>query len=144
MTATTTFTAATATQSENRPRRTRSLWIAGATAGFVASVATFATAAIADAAGVPLEVGGQSIPLIGFAQVTFVAAIIGTVLAVVSARRATRPRRTFVVTTVVLTFASIVPDVLADATTATKLALAFTHVVAAAIVIPVLASRLRN
>ena len=144
MTATTTFTAETATQSEDRPRRVRSLWIAGATAGVVASIATFATAAVADAAGVALEVGGQSIPLIGFAQVTLVAAIIGTALAVVSARRATRPRRAFVVTTVALTSASIVPDVLADATTATKLALAFTHVVAAAIVIPVLASRLRN
>ena len=48
----------------------------------------------------------------------------------------------FVVTTIVLTAMSIVPDVLADAQTATRLVLALTHVVAAAIVIPALASRL--
>ena len=132
--AATTFTTPTQTA--------KSLWVTGAIAGVTASLATTATAALADAAGVPLEVGGQSIPLLAFAQVTLVAAIIGTVLAVVLARRATRPRRTFVVTTVALTLASLVPDVLADATTATRLTLALTHVVAAAIVIPVLASRL--
>ena len=40
----------------------------------------------------------------------------GTILAVVLSRRATRPQRTFVVTTVALTALSIIPDVLADAT----------------------------
>jgi len=135
MTATTTFTARTST---------KSLWLTGATAGVTASVATWATAAIADAAGVSLTVGGQSIPLIGFAQITLVASLIGTVLAVVLSRRATRPRRTFVVTTVALTLASIIPDALADAQTSTRLVLALTHGVAAAIVIPALAGRLEN
>jgi hypothetical protein len=135
MTATTTFTA---------PTTTKSVWRTGAAAGLSASVATMATAAVADAAGVGLEVAGESIPLIAFAQVTLVASIIGTVLAVVLSHRATRPRRTFVVTTVALTLASFVPDVLADAPASTRFLLALTHVVAAAIVIPALARRLEN
>ena len=92
----------------------------------------------------PIEVGGQAIPLLGFAQITFVAAIIGTVLAVVLSHRANRPQRTFLVTTIALTALSIVPDVLADAHTATRITLALTHVVAAAIVIPALSSRLSD
>ena len=88
---------------------------------------------------------GKAIPLLGFAQMTFVAAMIGTLLAVVlSHRRATRPHHTFVVTTLVLTALSIVPDVLADAAASTRLTLALTHVVAAAIVIPALAFRALN
>jgi hypothetical protein len=120
------------------------LWWTGANAGLSASVATFAFAALARAIDVPLTVAGDSIPLVGFAQVTFVASIIGTVLAIVLSRRANRPRRTFVTTTIVLTLVSFVPDVLADAHAATKLALALSHVVAAAIVIPALASRLSD
>lgn len=47
-------------------------------------------------------------------------------------------------TTIVLTLVSIVPDVLVDAHAATKLTLALTHVIAAAIVIPALASHLTD
>jgi peptidoglycan/LPS O-acetylase OafA/YrhL len=120
------------------------LWKAAGVAGIAASVATTIVAGVASAAGVSLDVGGQSIPLPAFAQFTIVGTIIGTVVAIVLSHRAGRPRRTFVVTTMALTLASIVPDVLADAHTATKLTLALTHVVAAAIVIPALASRLTD
>src|SRR5437870_477342 len=95
-------------------------WRTGLAGGAVASVATAAFAAVAHALGVPLKVGGEAIPAVGFAQLTFVGAIIGTVLAIVSARRAGSPRRTFVRTTVALTALSIIPDVLVDAQTATK------------------------
>ena len=129
-----------------RPRTCRGthLWRTGAIAGIAASVATFATAALARSIDVSLEVAGKSIPLIGFAQLTFVLSIVGTVVAVVLSHRANRPRHTFVVTTVALTIVSFVPDLLADAQTATRFALALTHVVAAAIVIPALASRLAD
>jgi len=60
------------------------------------------------------------------------------------ARRSTHARDLFVKTTLALTALSIVPDMLADAQTATKLTLILTHVVAAAIVIPTLASRLAD
>jgi peptidoglycan/LPS O-acetylase OafA/YrhL len=112
-------------------------------AGLGASVATSTAAAVARAFDVSLKVSGKAIPVIGFAQITFAAVIIGTILAVVLSHRATRPARTFVATTLVLTAASIVPDVLADAHTSTRLTLALTHLIAAAIVIPALASRLR-
>ena len=59
-------------------------------------------------------------------------------------RRAADARATFVKTTLALTAVSFVPDVLADAHTATKLTLMLTHIVAAAIVIPALASRLSD
>jgi hypothetical protein len=140
MTATTTLTAPTV----RRVRTAKSLWATGAAAGLVASAATVGVATFARAIDVPLTVGGEAIPLVGFAQLTFVATIIGTVFAVVMSRRAGRPRHTFVTTTIVLTSLSIVPDVLADARTATRVALALTHVVAAAIVIPALASRLTD
>ena len=138
-----TATAITVPSRSTTPRTTvRPVWKTGLAAGLTASVATTATAAVAHAAGVSLVVGGQAIPLPGFAQVTIVATMVGTLLAAVFARRAARPQRTFVVTTIALTLLSFVPDLLADAHVSTRLALAFTHVVAAAIVIPALASRL--
>ena len=120
------------------------LWRTGAVAGVVASGATAAVAALASAADVSLKVSGQAIPVIGFAQLTFVASLIGTIIAIALSHRANRPRRTLVRTTVALTLVSIVPDVLADAHASTRFTLALTHVVAAAIVIPVLASRLHD
>jgi peptidoglycan/LPS O-acetylase OafA/YrhL len=148
MTATTTLTASTtgptATSAPATRSTTKQIRRTGAGAGLVSAVATSTTAAVASALDVSLKVGGQAIPVIGFAQVTFVAAIIGTVIAVVMSQRASRPRHTFVMTTLTLTALSIVPDVTADAHTATKLVLALTHLVAAAIVIPALASRLAD
>jgi hypothetical protein len=120
------------------------LWRTGALAGVVASGATAAVAAVASAADVSLKVSGEAIPVIGFAQVTFVASLIGTIIAIAVSRRASRPRRAFVRTTIALTLVSVVPDMLADAHTSTRLTLALTHVVAAAIVIPALASRLHD
>ncbi|MDQ1382746.1 MAG: hypothetical protein QOG65_125 [Actinomycetota bacterium] len=120
------------------------LWRTGATAGIVASGATAAVAALARGADISLKVSGQAIPVAGFAQLTFVASLIGIVIAIVASHRASRPQRTFVRSTLALTLVSIVPDVLADAQTATRLTLALTHIVAAAIVIPALASRLHD
>jgi hypothetical protein len=139
---TATLTAPTGTTTHGSTTTRPHLVRTGVVAGLVAGAATAAFAAIVDAAGVSLSVGGEAIPVIGFAQVTFVAAMIGTLLAVVLRRRAQDPARTFVRTTVALTVLSFVPDVLADAPGGTRLALAISHVVAAAIVIPALASRL--
>ena len=133
------------TTSTSSPTRTgRSVWRVGLSAGLVASGATAAFAALVDAAGASRAVGGEQIPFVGFAQITFVAAFIGTVLAVVLNRRASQPRRTFLRTTIALTVLSFVADVLADAPNGTRLALAASHVIAAAIVIPALASRLTD
>jgi len=142
MTATTTLTA-TPVRTAAGPT-TKQIRRTGVLAGLAASVATSTTAAVASALDVSLQVGGKAIPVVGFAQLTFLAAIIGTVMAVVISHRARRPRHTFVTSTIALTALSIVPDVTADAHTATRLVLALTHVVAASIVIPALASRLTD
>jgi hypothetical protein len=144
MTATTTATTLTNTNAEPRTGASRHLVRYGAAAGAVAAIATTAVAAGADAIGVPIEIGGESIPLLAFAQLTIFATVIGVAMAAVMARRSSQPQRTFVTTTLVLTALSFVPDVLADARTSTKLTLMLTHVVAAAIVIPTLASRLAD
>src|ERR1700676_364339 len=101
MTAITTPTAAltlTAPSSRLAPPQsasTKQRWKTGAVAGLAASAATMAVAAFASALDVPIEVGGKAIPLLGFAQLTFIGAIIGAILAVVLSNRATHPRRTF-------------------------------------------------
>jgi len=141
MTATTLTT--TTTRPEARPAN-RQLRRSGAVAGVVASVATTGVAVAADAIGVPIKIAGESIPMAGFAQLTLFFSAVGIVLASVMARRSTHARDLFVKTTLALTALSIVPDMLADAQTATKLTLILTHVVAAAIVIPTLASRLAD
>src|SRR5205823_4067012 len=87
----------------------------GLVAGATAAVATTAYAAALHAAGVSFAISGKAIPTPGFGEVTFVAALIGTAIAVVLTGRATRPRRTFLVTTLALTLVSFVPDVTADA-----------------------------
>jgi peptidoglycan/LPS O-acetylase OafA/YrhL len=129
---------------ETRRRTSPRLWRVGLTAGLVAAATTTAMALVAEAAGVDVAVGGEQIPAAGFAQLTMVGALIGLLLAAVLSRQAHHPQRAFVRTTVVLTALSVVPDVLADAPTATRLVLAATHVVAAAIVIPALARRLER
>jgi hypothetical protein len=121
---------------------TKPLVIAGLIATAVAAAATTAVAAAGEFAGVSLAVGGAPIPVAGFAMLTAVFSVVGLVLALVLARTVRRPRTAFVRTTVVLTALSLVPDVLADASTATKVLLMLTHVVAAAIVIPAVARRL--
>jgi hypothetical protein len=111
-----------------------------ATAG--AAVATSAIAAAGKLAGVGVEVGGAAIPVSGFAVLTALFSAVGLLLALALARWARRPRPVFVRTTVALTALSLVPDVLADASPATKALLMVTHLVAAAIVIPAVARRL--
>jgi uncharacterized membrane protein len=107
-------------------------WKSGLVTGVIAAVATTVVAVAARAVGIPLDIQGEAIPILGFAQMV----LLGTVIGIVLARHLARA--TFITATVVLTALSIVPDVLADTGT-TKLTLALTHVVAAAIVIPRLA-----
>lgn len=124
--------------------QTSPLWRTGALAGIAAAVATTVVAAVALAADVPLEIDGEQIPLVGFGQATLMAVTVGFLLAKALVRWTAKPSRNFVAATVGLTALSIVPDFAIDATTATKLVLIATHLVAAAIVIPTVAARLAN
>ncbi len=125
------------------PASTPSLWRPGMTAGVVAAAATVAVAGAAQVLGVSLETApGEAIPVLGFGQLTLVFTVVGVLIARTLRRRAQQPRSTFVTTTVVLTALSLVPDAVLSADAATKATLMLTHLVAAAIVIPVLAARL--
>jgi hypothetical protein len=130
-------------------RRKLGLVRAGAAAGVLGAVAAELFARVCYAAGVSLDAGNigghtaEPIPFGGFFEITLVWAAVGTLLAIALARWAKHPQRTFVVTTVALTALSLLAPITAGATaTSTKIVLALSHVVAAAIIIPALARRL--
>lgn len=128
-----------------------SVWLPGLAATAVATLVTTGLAVLASRAGVSFVDPAHPempIPASGFAMLTAVFSLVGVILAAVLARTARRPRSTFVITTVTLLVLSIVPDFVAipglspDFGTVTSITLAALHVVAAAIVIPVVARRL--
>lgn len=115
----------------------------GAMATVVAAAATAVVATAGRAVGISLAVSGAPIPPSGFAVLTGIFSVVGLIVALVLRRFAGPPRTAWIRTTVALTALSLVPDVLADAAPSTKVLLILTHLVAAAIVIPVVARRLR-
>lgn len=129
-----------------RSRVARGLASTGLAATLVAVGAVTAAAALALAAGVDFEVpdGGESIPLSGFAVVTGVFAGVGVALALALQRWSTRPATRFVWTAVPLTAVSLVPPLIVGANVPTAGSLLVLHLLAAAVVIPVLAGRLRR
>jgi hypothetical protein len=127
----------------------RPVWLVGALAGILATIAATLVAIGAKAVGVPMEAApayepaGQPIPLEGFVTLTLFSIALGTILAVVLARRSSRPAPTFLVVTIVLTMASFaLPHTTHYATAATRIALDLTHIAAALVFIPVVAHRL--
>ena len=121
------------------------LWKHGVAAAVVASVATTLLAAIASAAGVSFsDSTGASIPIAGFAELTLVFSLIGVGIAAVMARKARRPRSTFVRTALTLTALSFIPDLTFGFDAASAASLISLHVVAAVIVVPTLARRLAS
>jgi hypothetical protein len=143
MTATLTTAPSTTISSASAEPRTPSLWKAGLAAGVAAASATTVVAALAKAQDVEiLTKHGDAIPLAGFAQMTLLFTVVGVVLARTVRRRAAQPRRTLRNATVALTALSFVPDLLLSTDAASKATLMLTHVVAAAIVIPVLVGRM--
>jgi hypothetical protein len=127
-----------------------SVWKHGLAATAAAAIVVTAIAALASRAGVSFVDPAHPdlpIPLLGFAELTVVFSLLGVGLAAIFARKARRPRSTFVRTTLVLLALSVLPDFgilpgFPAFDTATALTLAALHLVAAAIVIPVLAGRL--
>jgi hypothetical protein len=141
---TTSTTPAPSTSSATTAPARPGLWKPGLLAGLVASLATTSVVLVARGAGIPMAIQDEAIPLAGFAQLTMVGAVLGILIARVLSTRARLPRRTFVAATAVLTGLSLVPDVIADASVGTRLTLGLTHLVAAAVIIPVLARRLEG
>ena len=135
---------ATLTDARTATTTTRSaLVVPGIAAAVAAAAATTTVAATARAAGVALAAEGEQIPLLGFAQITFLFSVVGLIMAAVLRRKAARPRRTFVRTTVALAVASLAAPFALPMDGVSIAVLVLTHVVAAAIVIPAVAARLR-
>ncbi|MER7586084.1 DUF6069 family protein [Micromonospora sp. NPDC127501] len=126
--------------------RFRGLAGTGLIATLVATVITTLAAALARAAGVDFEIpdGGETIPLSGFAVVTGFFSVVGVVIAVALLRWSARPAERFTWTAVALTALSLVPALTSGANAATITALFGLHLVAAAVMIPVLARSLRT
>jgi hypothetical protein len=119
------------------------VWKHGVGASVVAAAATTALATVASAAGVSFAGStGESIPIAAFPQLTLIFSLIGVAMAAVMARKAPRPRTTFVQTTVALTLLSFVPDLTFGFDAGSAATLITLHAVAAAIVVPALARRL--
>ena len=140
-TITTTATISTATLTSATERQ--SVWKHGVAAAVVASVATTTLAAAASAAGISFAGrSGASIPLAGFTQLTLIFSLIGVGMAAVLARKARRPRATFVRTAITLVALSYLPDLTFGFDAGSAATLIALHTVAAAIVVPTLAARL--
>ena len=123
----------------------RRLVATGLGATVAAAALNAAVAAGARAAGVDLEVaGGEAVPMSGIAFVTAVFSVVGVVLAAALRQWSNRPVQWWWRTTVALTAVSLVPPFLAAADTPTALTLALLHLLAAALVVPVVARTLRT
>jgi hypothetical protein len=143
MTTTTQFPTPVATGTPTQTATRQPVWKHGVAAAVVAAVATTVLAAVASAAGVSFaDDSGASIPLAGFAQLTLVFSLVGVSIAAVMARKARRPRPTFVRTAIALTALSFVPDLTFGFDAGSAATLITLHSVAAAIVVPTLAGRL--
>jgi hypothetical protein len=128
----------------------RRLWTVGAVAGVVSSLIVIALVAIAEGAGVPMEVAEnstkqpQQIPLLGYGMVILGSTLVGLLLATAFARWARRPQRAFVIAALVLTAVSFAFPATTTATTATKVMLEITHVIPAALIIAAIAAHLSS
>jgi hypothetical protein len=110
-------------------------WPSGLTTVLVAAVVTTLVAVALQAIGVGLEIDGESIPVLAFAQMVALGGVIGIVLARHLGRTA------YLRTTIALTALSCVPSLALGDTVSDKLGLVLTHLVAAVIIVPRLARR---
>ncbi len=111
--------------------------------GAAGAAATTAAAAALRAAGVHLGAHGP-IPLAGFTQLTFAAAVLGGLLAAFLNRHGAGARRRFVQIAPALTALSCLVPLAAGDDLASKIGLVATHLLAAAIIVPVLARQITD
>jgi hypothetical protein len=124
----------------------RTVAVTGILAVVAAMAVTTLAAALAEAVGVDFEVPseGETIPLAGIAVVTGVFSVVGVVIAAGLRHWSAHPARRFLGTALVLTAISLVPPLLSGAATGTVVALIGLHLVAAAVMIPVLTKTLHE
>ena len=124
---------------------------AGAVAAVAGAAVLYGYGAVARALSGPMQAGdigashADPITPASFSIGVVLCTVVGTVLAMVLARRAASPARAFLRTAVVLTVVSLAFPLTASHTdTATRLTLALGHLIAAALIIPILVSSLRR
>jgi hypothetical protein len=120
-------------------RTTHPVRRAAVVSAIAGAAAATAFAAVASAAGVPFEIDGEAIPLGGFATMTLLGAVLGGILLALMNRYAGQPRRRLLQVAATLTALSCVPSLTSPPDTATKIALVVSHLLAAAVIVPVLA-----
>ncbi|MEI7057420.1 DUF6069 family protein [Nocardioides sp. CCNWLW239] len=122
------------------------VWPRGLVATAVAAIATTLIAVIAKVAGVDFGSSLGDVPISAFPMLTVYCSLIGIIIAEVTIRVAKLPRSTFQITAIVLTGLSLIPDVLPffEFDLAFVGVLCLTHVVAAAIVVPMIAMRMEE
>jgi hypothetical protein len=145
--ATTTYSSATSPAGNHVTRR--SLLRTAAVATLLAAIAVEAFTAIVRGAGVRLAIddpSGHAGTAIGFGACAFTLVLCmvpGVALAYAVRRWAARPARIWLVSTGVLVAASFVPDLVEPSTSAaTRVTLMGAHLIAAAVIVPMIARRL--
>jgi hypothetical protein len=125
--------------------------VTGAIAALAGAAALYAYGTVAKALDVPMRAGemgashAQALTPASFATGVVLCTVAGTILAMVLARRAAHPARAFLRTSLALVAISLVFPLAASHTAmATRLTLALGHLIAAAIVIPIIARRLSH
>ncbi len=124
----------------------RPLWQVGLAAALVAAAASVIVYVAARAAGVPMELTEvfedqfARMPVMNMAWAALLeGGLAGTALAAACRRWTRRPRSYFVALAMAGLIASFALPITSDASTATKVVLAFSHVVVAIIIVPALA-----
>jgi uncharacterized protein DUF6069 len=136
--------AGTTTTTTTTTTRTATLWKTVALATLVAAVATEVVVALANAIGPDVVLQGKAMPAGGCAIGVLMCMVPAVALLAALKRWAPRPARTWIRATVVLTALSVIPDLTVSGTpTGSRIALMTAHTVAAAIIVPAVARRLR-
>ena len=135
-----------AAQAPRGPRITRPLWQAGLAAALVSAAASVVVYVAARAAGVPMELTEVfqdrfgRMPVMNMAWAALLeGGLAGTALAAACRRWTRRPRSYFVALAMAGLIGSFALPITSDASTATKVVLAISHVVVAIIIVPALA-----
>ena len=127
-----------------RTVRTSGVWTTVAVATLAAAAGTEALVALAGAVGTDVAIQGQELKAGGCAVAVLMCMVAGAALLAAVRRWAASPARTWVRTAIALTALSVVPDLaVPDTAVGSRIVLMSAHMLAAAIIIPAVARRLR-
>jgi hypothetical protein len=141
-TSTTNTTNTTVNPTSSVSTKVRPVWQVGVAATVLAAVTVEAFGALARGLDVPLKVDGEAIPGGGFLTVTLMWGLIGTIGAVVLARKSRHAARIYAGAAIVVFAGLSVMPFVYEATAATRVTLELSHLLVAAIIVPVVTRRL--